>query len=231
LYVLAVGSRSFDVSPYGAMDMLLNAAELYQTIPGRPSFGQMRYFSIEWSLGLDSGAKYGFQYPKAIAYPAPMSLSRLFSINSHHPDYQALPRFDAITYVIHNLIENAQLTGPYSVWHLVSKSTVTCELPGYIQELAIKSFYLKPLDFTESKKYYNPGYRRNTVYVPQSDPSDLVGGYGLWASPPPHFHQEMGRKVPGFADAINLCAQEYVKLPFHVSLYRYCSPIGFRCAR
>jgi len=48
LYVLPVGSRSFDESPYGAMDMILNAYELVMPSPAVPTRGRPRYMKVEW---------------------------------------------------------------------------------------------------------------------------------------------------------------------------------------
>jgi len=41
--VIAVGERAYDVSPYGAQDMLLNAAELYLSNPGSSMFRDSAY--------------------------------------------------------------------------------------------------------------------------------------------------------------------------------------------
>lgn len=49
LYVLPVGSRDFDESPYGAMDMILNAYELVMPSPAVPARGRPRYMKIEWT--------------------------------------------------------------------------------------------------------------------------------------------------------------------------------------
>lgn len=61
LYVLPVGSRPFDTSPYGAMDMILNAQELVMPGPAFPYSQYYRegtdfipyefYVSVDWKLG------------------------------------------------------------------------------------------------------------------------------------------------------------------------------------
>ena len=61
MYVLPVGSRAFDVSPYGAMDMVMNAKELvapspifpWNTLPHPdwPFRETDRYMDITWGLG------------------------------------------------------------------------------------------------------------------------------------------------------------------------------------
>jgi formylglycine-generating enzyme required for sulfatase activity len=48
VYVLPVGSRDFDVSPYGAADMILNGNEIIQPFPGPPVLGKGRYMHVEW---------------------------------------------------------------------------------------------------------------------------------------------------------------------------------------
>lgn len=48
LYVLPVGSRDFDESPYGAKDMILNAYELVMPSPAVPARGRPRYMKMEW---------------------------------------------------------------------------------------------------------------------------------------------------------------------------------------
>jgi formylglycine-generating enzyme required for sulfatase activity len=49
LYLLPVGSRGFDVSPYGAADMILNAYELVAPYPGAPTNGAARYMAVVWT--------------------------------------------------------------------------------------------------------------------------------------------------------------------------------------
>lgn len=49
LYVLPVGSRGFDVSPFGAADMILNAYELVAPYPGAPTNGGARYMAVVWT--------------------------------------------------------------------------------------------------------------------------------------------------------------------------------------
>jgi formylglycine-generating enzyme required for sulfatase activity len=49
LYVLPVGSRGFDVSPFGAADMILNAYELVAPYPGAPTNGAPRYMAVTWT--------------------------------------------------------------------------------------------------------------------------------------------------------------------------------------
>lgn len=48
LYLEPVGTRDFDTSPYGARDMLLNAAELVQPYPGGPINSRPRWMEVEW---------------------------------------------------------------------------------------------------------------------------------------------------------------------------------------
>ena len=60
MYVLPVGSRPFDVSPYGAMDMLVNAKELVAPgpifpwnappRPGWPFYEADRYIEVRWGI-------------------------------------------------------------------------------------------------------------------------------------------------------------------------------------
>jgi len=47
-YVLPVGSRDFDTSPFGAMDMIMNASEMVMPSPGPPASGGPRYMEIIW---------------------------------------------------------------------------------------------------------------------------------------------------------------------------------------
>jgi formylglycine-generating enzyme required for sulfatase activity len=48
LYILPVGSRDFDVSPYGAADMIMNATELVAPYPGSPVRGADRFMEVAW---------------------------------------------------------------------------------------------------------------------------------------------------------------------------------------
>lgn len=47
-YLLPVGSREFDVAPFGAMDMLLNASEMVMPSPAPPASGALRYMESVW---------------------------------------------------------------------------------------------------------------------------------------------------------------------------------------
>ncbi len=47
-YVRPVGTREYDVSPCGAMDMGLNASELVMPTPGLPAMGNARYMEMQW---------------------------------------------------------------------------------------------------------------------------------------------------------------------------------------
>jgi formylglycine-generating enzyme required for sulfatase activity len=47
-YLEPVGTRDYDVSPFGARDMLLNASELVQPYPGGPINGRPRWVELDW---------------------------------------------------------------------------------------------------------------------------------------------------------------------------------------
>lgn len=49
VYLEPVGTREFDVSPFGVKDMLLNASELIQPYPGAPTNGRPRWMEVEWT--------------------------------------------------------------------------------------------------------------------------------------------------------------------------------------
>lgn len=77
LFMLPVGTRTYDVSPYGAMDMLLNANEMYLTNPRTPVFGQMRHIRAEWSQYFLAKSDFYFVNPIDLLFPSAFRLDFL----------------------------------------------------------------------------------------------------------------------------------------------------------
>jgi hypothetical protein len=113
LYVLPVGSREYDVSPCGAMDMILNASELVTPNPAPPAMGNARYMEISWTP------------PKPMINdpwsPRPIDvltdgrplqpLSRLYRRSIIGPTSQAVMMWS-------NISETVQMLGPLAGWQL-----------------------------------------------------------------------------------------------------------------
>ncbi len=127
LYLAAVGSRDFDVSPYGAKDMLLNASEMVQPYPGAPINGRPRYMGIEW-LKREPTKKDPWttrSLPALAEIDSLPPLSRLYR--------RALPSPPASELMsLSSMSETISMVAPLSGWSLNITSDSTTTIAGLI---------------------------------------------------------------------------------------------------
>ncbi len=127
--VIGVGERAYDVSPYGAQDMLLNAAELYLASPGPPLLGgpQYAFLGFTWipeaTFMKDSGFAPISSHPPGIyGYSHSAKLSRLYKQRLQPATRMepARPRpFEEIIIEM-NLRETERMIQPFDQWLIVA---------------------------------------------------------------------------------------------------------------
>jgi formylglycine-generating enzyme required for sulfatase activity len=212
-YVLPPGSRPFDISPFGAMDMILNAAERVTPWPGPPHNRAGLSLQIDWQPASPWPDGPPDLWPFHIPIPP---LSRLIQRAPLSPDRQLLLTHSSLS-------ETESLMLPLAGWsvHLVENRSEV--LP-----------WAHPLgDYAEiGDDSHVIGKRLHAVDV---DAGELYTrllespGAQLWAGTPRHFHREMGRPLPTTESADNLPLPNpgQDRAP---ELY-YLFPGGFRCAR
>lgn len=112
LYVLPVGSREFDVSPYGAMDMILNADELVAPSPWPPVRGNEYALHVDWTPADQDPRQYPLVLGAYNRVPPLPPLSRLLSrANNTYPHMDQL--LAEATYR-----EATKMIGPLLGWEL-----------------------------------------------------------------------------------------------------------------
>ncbi len=128
LYVRPVGGREYDVSPYGAMDMALNASELVMPTPGPPATGNPRYMEMEWVPAKPEPLEPWF--PQAIqAMSGPRGLpplSRLFRRELIGPSPQDILLWS-------NINEVTQMLWPIAGWRLAMTHDVVATASMWIK--------------------------------------------------------------------------------------------------
>jgi len=112
-YILPVGSREFDISPSGAMDMILNASELVMPSPTLPALGAARYMEIAWIRPKpDPQDPWAPRVPEALTDGRPLQpLSRLYRRALIGPTAEEIVMWS-------NINEVVEMLGPLSGWQL-----------------------------------------------------------------------------------------------------------------
>ncbi|HLK61367.1 MAG TPA: SUMF1/EgtB/PvdO family nonheme iron enzyme [Chthonomonadaceae bacterium] len=216
-YLLPGGSRPFDKSLFGVMDMLLNGNEMVVGLPSVPYRNNLLTFRLFWPSDSRTLHPQNEMIPTSTAATFPLvnsslpppRLSRLYRRAYVSPFLDYIKAFS-------HLYETADMLRPLAEcelrvgagwtetlsWpHPFQISTFTSGNPrvGYSTRGEVGS----PLDV----------YSREIAYP----------GYRLWTGMPPHYRSEIGRPVPltGTAPMTDTESAE---------LY-YITPNGFRCAR
>lgn len=112
-YVLPVGSREYDVSEYGAADMLTNGMEQVVPYPGPPVRGQARFMGLEWLPRPPTPADpWTTIHIEALTNGLPLQpLSRLYRRKILGPTTPDLLLWS-------NLYDTAEMLKPLSGWRL-----------------------------------------------------------------------------------------------------------------
>jgi hypothetical protein len=126
-YLTAVGTRDVDESPFGARDMLLNAAELVVTYPGPPTRGNERFMSSEFTpMKLPENAQFVPRQIELIGaregYPDYPNLARLFRRLLNGPSTQDLIAWSSVA-------ELQRILAPPGGWEM---RMTTQQQMGYI---------------------------------------------------------------------------------------------------
>jgi len=216
--ILARGSRSFDVSPCGARDMILDAAEMFAPSPAPPARGALRYWRVDWLLarptddwtpGLEPGL-FPAAPPTLLSSLTDRSLNRLVSC-TYRQDKPSGFTLANITYTVSSLQEQTALLVPLSGWTLRIGSQM--EMRGS----------LKPSTLDAVDRYLATGVR---LWTYQRD------GFGVWQQVPRDYSPETGRTVALHALDLPIPPVEPGdSVRPENSALTWLLPVGFRCAR
>ncbi len=212
------GSRMFDVSPSGARDMILNAAELVAPSPSPPASGKIRFLRIDWLL---DRAMRPWSLLISDDFVPPLSGSLLSELTD-----RSLNRLIAATYeeskrggfilsnltqTLANLCEQIALLAPLSGWTVRVGSA-----------MEVRSA-LRPTMLQVVNRYLSTGA---LLWSYQRD------GFGVWQAMPRDLAMETGRTISLHPLDLPMPARspdEFVRPDS--ALLTYLVPVGFRCAR
>jgi formylglycine-generating enzyme required for sulfatase activity len=211
--VIAVGERSYDVSPYGARDMLLNATELYLANPGPQTIGGTQYAFLAFTapperLFRDSGFFPLPLPPIGIhSYGHVGKLSRLYARRLQPAD-----RYDPVrpvpieeTIINLNIQETMLVTQPFERWFIgISQQYDSNHYDHWFTEAD-----LPPTALTEAAR------RRMLQAYP-------------WASRILNYSREFG--IPPATEGTLLLPPQMSGGGYTLG-ERFFIPVGFRCAR
>ncbi len=237
--LLPVGSRPFDTSPYGAQDMVMNAAELAQPFPGAVGGRDPRYLEVTWRQDIDIP-------PFIICYPARHLLNVVTEImdRSGKGNVDALPPLSRLyrrafasprqefLLAAESIAEAQSLMRPVSGWDLAYQPVdAKHEARQLLWNDGDKSVFLHP-NHNEGAALYIVDPSRIGINDPMN-PYFRAAGYRVWAQQPKHFRIEMGRPVAiDFTDDPGASgdAQDRATGKF-AELYYLRTMGGFRCAK
>ena len=221
--VLAVGSRTYDRSPFGVMDMTLNANELFVPWPGRERGGEDRHFQTAWTAAKiplndrwmpcffsapGQAVRFApgqdpFYRPQVSVLGADKLLSRLLY------RYEQMPHLGQVT--LEALTLGLNLTNAVTLlWPLEGRTTQVgwnLSVPG------------------GAAGFWREGLKQDLPAPP---------GYRAWAGPPRGFSREIGRDIPGLTPTKWAYRQHGTSYSFKGEShedYGFLTPVGFRCAR
>ncbi len=212
--VIAVGERNYDVSPYGAHDMLLNAAELYQANPGSQAIGDTQYGYLAFTVIppnlflRDSGfAPYPIIPPWPYSYGNVYKLSHLYAQRlqpaTKYDPVRPLPMEDTILNM--NLMEAALMIQPFDRWMIMIGK-----------------------DYEHN--YYRRWFKVDDVppALTEAARTRMLQAYP-WASRIINYSRELG--IPPATEGTLLLPPKFAGGGAYYEELRFMVPVGFRCAR
>jgi hypothetical protein len=216
--ILEVGSRGFDVSPCGARDMILNAAEMFAPSPQPPGGGNLRYWRAGWRLARPDGAwaarvEQGLapqMDPAWLSALTDRSLNRLIGC-AYEQEKRSGFTLANITYTVSSLNEQAALLAPLAGFAL--------RIGGQTEARAT----LTPDSIATVNRYLATGIR---LWTYEWD------GNVVWQQLPSGYHAEAGSVVA--LHPLDLPIPEGAQGDFvrpDTAALTYLLPVGFRCAR
>lgn len=231
LYVQRGGSRDFDASPYGVMDVLLNGQKLVAPPAGPPYYGESTYITTTWQT--EPYAKnplfVPFDYPERrplldiqTQWDVPL-LSCLMAREL------LTPSADYIL-TLSNLYETSALLAPVTGWSLrMTKGAPAALAWNHPAEFRITPTALRD-PRTGKLRTLTPADLQSFLDIYSREV--LGAGYKLWARPPLHYQKQMGRMTPleGPAEPLDPTITGQVPLKMPADLV-YLFPGTFRCAR
>ncbi len=220
--IIPVGERSYDVSPYGAEDMLLNAVELHLPNPRGPVSGGPRYFGLEWERVRSEVllTKFGFK-PKFLCALGPQE--RFFEMGKYsrlinpHTWIDHTTQLSPAVYLpwllgLSNMAEAAATIWPFQNW--------ACTIEGYYMtnqgppgRMAALAEWRGAFESPRAPSTHSP-----TLWI--------TGGAI-------NYTREIGYPLPSTNLNPRIKAPDFV-LPNMADLHGYYNhvvPVGFRCAR
>jgi hypothetical protein len=212
------GSRPFDVSPSGARDMILNAAEIFAPAPQPPAEGKLRYWRADWRLARPDGSwparvEQGLAPPMDSAWLSALtdrSLNRLIGCGYEQEKRSGFTLAN-ITYTVSSLNEQAALLAPLS--------RLALRIGGQMEASAA----LMPETLNVVNRYLATGIR---LWTYEWD------GNVVWQQVPRDYRAEAGSVVA--LHLLDLPIPEPVPGDFvrrDTASLTYLVPVGFRCAR
>jgi len=221
--VLAVGSRSFDKSPFGVMDMTLNAHELFVPSPGRERGGEDRHFQTTWQA-----AKIPLTHSWLPTFYSAPGQSPQFA-PGHDPFYRPQVSVFGPDKLLSRLL--------YRYEQMPHRGQVTLEALTLGLNLSNAVTLVWPLDSRLMRVGWNltvpggaAGFWRAGIQLDLPAPP----GYRAWAGPPRGFSREIGRDIPKLTPTKWAYRQHGTSSSFSGEShedYGFLSPVGFRCAR
>lgn len=235
LYVLPIGSRPFDVSPYGARDMILNGGELVCPMPGNTFEGQTNALYVQWKYSaagrLKSVGKNGDFSVQSELFLSSTSwgelaqLTRRLRSGTHNArpergdfipaDSEDLMRASS------GLMEVGAMLRPLDSWavQVLEGPTLRTTQPCFLPDNA-----LQPVVTTNHLDIKGRLFQKQWRYK-------QAASFPLWQEGPRYARREMGRDVDVDPPAGTHGTLEYGFGKFITPMDTTLLPCGFRCAR
>jgi Uncharacterized conserved protein len=214
-HTIAVGSRAYDISPYGVMDAVLNAAEIVTPYPsGRADRPATVYVNVDWQYTPYFGTKEWIPItPKGRWWGSlwnPWTYTNNPPLLSRHVGFsgklQTPPGYFRSLIVDSTFYEISDLVRPIDTWRVT-----------YIKEQTSRWVFSTVL---------NDAVGQNSIAI------DQAVSYPVWAGVPRWFEQEMGRSIAFPDDALTERLGQVIQGSFSSDREeRWLSPGGFRCIR